>query len=76
MSSERLYARHVLPRGIARGLLETVQGDLTGAWRSFAIAFGLYLAAIGFLVGRSTTYFRPRPTLGELPAPDREGLIT
>lgn len=49
-SVERRYARQVLPRGIARGLRETVGGDISGGARSFAIASGLSFAAAGFIV--------------------------
>ena len=51
-SAERLYARRVLPLGVARGLRDTVRGDLSGGMRSIAIAAGLGSAATGFAAGR------------------------
>ena len=59
-SAERRHARQVLPRGVARGLREAVHGDIAGVSRSLAIAFGLLLAMVGFVVGRSGTLLRPR----------------
>jgi glucosyl-dolichyl phosphate glucuronosyltransferase len=49
--SERHYTRHVLPRGIVRGLAETVRGDVSGVLRSAAIAAGFLVAAAGFALG-------------------------
>lgn len=50
-ASERHYTRHVLPRGIVRGLVDTVRGDVGGVLRSAAIAAGFSVAAAGFAVG-------------------------
>jgi glycosyltransferase involved in cell wall biosynthesis len=50
-STERHYARHVLPRGVVRGLRETVRGDISGVLRSAAIAAGLGVATAGFAIG-------------------------
>jgi glycosyltransferase involved in cell wall biosynthesis len=50
-STERHYVRHVLARGIARGVLDAVRGDGAGALRSAAIAAGFGLATVGFAVG-------------------------
>jgi glycosyltransferase involved in cell wall biosynthesis len=75
-SAERRYARQVLSTGIARGLREAVHGDVAGVSRSLAIAFGLLLAMVGFVVGRSATLLRPRRAFGELSGPDSERLIT
>ena len=68
-SAERRYARQVLPRGVARGLREAVHGDIAGVSRSLAIAFGLLLAMVGFVVGRSATLLRPRRAFGESSGP-------
>ena len=68
-SAERRYARQVLPRGVARGLREAVRGDIVGVSRSLAIAFGLLLAMVGFVVGRSATLLRPRRAFGESSGP-------
>ncbi len=56
-SAERHYTRHVLPGGMARGLRETVRGDVSGGLRSLAIAAGFLLAAVGFLMGRTAGIF-------------------
>jgi cellulose synthase/poly-beta-1,6-N-acetylglucosamine synthase-like glycosyltransferase len=50
-STERRYARNVLPQGIARGLAEAARGDWTGALRSAAIVAGFGTAAAGYLTG-------------------------
>jgi polysaccharide pyruvyl transferase WcaK-like protein/GT2 family glycosyltransferase len=52
-SAERLYTRRVLPRGIARGLRDTVRGDPSGGLRSIAITAGFGFAAAGFAAGRA-----------------------
>ena len=51
-SAERLYTRRVLPAGVARGLRDTVRGDVWGGLRSAAIAAGLSSATAGFAAGR------------------------
>ena len=52
-SAERLYTRRVLPRGVARGLRDTVRGDLSGGLRSIAITAGFGSAVAGFAAGRA-----------------------
>jgi colanic acid/amylovoran biosynthesis protein len=52
MSAERLYTRRVLPAGVARGLRETVRGEVSGGLRSGAIIAGLSAAMAGFAAGR------------------------
>jgi colanic acid/amylovoran biosynthesis protein len=42
----------VLPRGVVRGLRDTVQGDLSGGLRSIAITAGFASATTGFAVRR------------------------
>ena len=51
-SAERLYTRRVLPAGVARGLRETVRGEVPGGLRSGAIVAGLSAAMAGFAAGR------------------------
>jgi colanic acid/amylovoran biosynthesis protein len=51
-SAERLYTRRVLPAGVARGLRDTVRGDIPGGLRSAAIVAGLSSAMAGFAAGR------------------------
>ncbi len=50
--SERHYARHVVPAGLATGLADVLRGRLAGAARSAAIMAGLGCAAAGYLAGR------------------------
>jgi len=52
-STERDYARRVLPRAIRRGLREAAVGDVSGGMRSAAIAFGFCITVIGFVAGRT-----------------------
>jgi len=56
-SAERHYTWHVLPRGMVRGLRETVRGDVSGGLRSLVIAAGFSLTAVGFLTGRAAGIF-------------------
>ncbi len=51
LSTERHYASRVLPRGIWKGLRDSVAGDLWGAVRSAAIVLGLAATAAGYCVG-------------------------
>jgi polysaccharide pyruvyl transferase WcaK-like protein len=57
-STERLYTRRVLPRGVARGLRDTVRGDVSGGLRSIAITAGLSAAMAGFAASRVTGMVR------------------
>jgi glycosyltransferase involved in cell wall biosynthesis len=63
-STERHYARRVLPGGILRGLWETVRGDVSGMLRSAAIAAGFGMAATGFAVGMLATAISSSGTTG------------
>jgi polysaccharide pyruvyl transferase WcaK-like protein len=69
-SAEWSYTRRVLPRGMARGLGDTVRGDVSGALRSLAIAAGFSAAAAGFLAGQVAGIVRrpPRPPRPPRPA--------
>ncbi len=51
LSSERRYVSVVLPRGVARGLLDLLRGDLSGPLRAGAIAIGVLTSGLGFLIG-------------------------
>jgi glycosyltransferase involved in cell wall biosynthesis len=52
LSSERSYVAKVLPRGVMRGLGETLRGrGWAGAARALAIVAGLGATAIGYAVG-------------------------
>ncbi len=50
-SAERRYASHVLPAAMARGLRDTLRGDVSGLLRSTAIAAGFAAAVVGFTIG-------------------------
>ena len=52
LASERSYTIRTLPRGVARGLAETVRGDIGGLTRAGAIVAGLGITAAGYLVGK------------------------
>ena len=67
-SAERLYTRRVLPRGMARGLRDSLRGDLSGGLRSIAIAAGFCFAAAGFVAGRAAGITR-RPDVPGTRAP-------
>ena len=51
LSSERRYTASVLPRGVARGMAETLHGDGTGLGRAGAIVAGLATVTAGYGVG-------------------------
>ena len=51
LSSERRYTTRTLPRGVARGLADTLRGDSTGLGRAGAIVAGLATATAGYVVG-------------------------
>ena len=68
ISTERQYARYVLPYGIVRGLRETARGDASGAARSFAIIAGASFAVAGFLANRAVGYVVTRHGAGRLGA--------
>ena len=67
-STERKYARYVLPHGIVRGLGETARGDASGMARSFAIIAGTSIAIVGFLADRAVGYVVSRYGAGRLGA--------
>jgi glucosyl-dolichyl phosphate glucuronosyltransferase len=57
LASERTYTMRVLPRGMARGVVEAVaHGDLAGLGRSVMIATGLAVTTAGYLVGAASRY--------------------
>jgi polysaccharide pyruvyl transferase WcaK-like protein len=67
-SAERLYTRRVLPRGMARGLRDSLRGDMSGGLRSIVIAAGFCFAAAGFVAGRGAGITR-RPDVPRARAP-------
>jgi cellulose synthase/poly-beta-1,6-N-acetylglucosamine synthase-like glycosyltransferase len=48
-SAERNYALRILPAGIARGLADTLRGDVSGLGRSGAIAAAFTVTVAGYL---------------------------
>jgi glycosyltransferase involved in cell wall biosynthesis len=55
--SERTHTLRTLPRGVARGLADTVlRGDLAGFARACAIVVGLAIAMLGYLTGLLLTW--------------------
>ena len=52
LASERSYVAHTLPRGVGKGLADALlRGDPAGLARAGAIAGGLALTALGYLIG-------------------------
>jgi hypothetical protein len=52
LQSERTYVSRALPRGVVRGVADTMRGDATGLGRAAAIVAGLALTCAGYLVGK------------------------
>jgi hypothetical protein len=52
LSSERGYATRVLPRGVARGIADSLRGDLGGLGRAGAIIVGLSVTVAGYAAAR------------------------
>ena len=71
LATERAYALRTLPRGVLRGLADTLTGrDLAGALRAAAIGLGLAFTGLGYVTGRvSQVLGRQRwaPTAGNNP---------
>jgi len=64
LSSERRYTTRTLPRGVARGLADLLQGDPSGLGRAGAIVSGLTATVAGYAVGRANRRTRPLPPAG------------
>jgi len=63
LSSERQYTLQTLPRGLLRGLLDTLKLDFAGMLRAGAIVLGLSTTGVGYLLGRlarKRTLMRPQ----------------
>jgi GT2 family glycosyltransferase len=61
LASERSYTFRTLPRGVMRGLADTVRHrDLTGILRGGAIVAGLAITTFGYVVGNVTQRFASR----------------
>jgi GT2 family glycosyltransferase len=52
-ASERSYVARVLPRGVIRGLHETLRGRLSGFARAVAIIVGLLTTTTGYACGKA-----------------------
>lgn len=55
LASEKTYAFKTLPRGILRGLGDSLSGDLAGLTRSAMIIIGLGVTTLAYLIGRFQT---------------------
>jgi glycosyltransferase involved in cell wall biosynthesis len=53
LSTERGYATRVLPRGVAKGIADSLHGNLSGLGRAGAIMAGLFVTAAGYAVARA-----------------------
>lgn len=53
LSSERGYATRVLPMGVAKGIADSLHGDLGGLGRAGAIVVGLSVTVAGYIAGRT-----------------------
>ncbi len=71
LASERHYTLHTLPKGVIRGLGETItKRDISGLARSMAILIGLAATTAGYLRGRSLNRDQSFKTLPEnVPSP-------
>jgi GT2 family glycosyltransferase len=59
LSSEREYTLRTLPRGIFKGIKDSIlEGNLTGLLKGSVIIAGLMITSLGYLFGRLTT--RPK----------------
>jgi glycosyltransferase involved in cell wall biosynthesis len=59
LATERSYVARTLTRGIVRGALDSLGGDLWGLGRAGAIMVGGVITAIGYLRGRLAVAFAP-----------------
>lgn len=51
LASERAYTLRTLPKGVARGLVDSLRGDFSGVGRALAIVAGLAITTAGYLSG-------------------------
>lgn len=52
LATERTYVARTLPRGVVRGLRDTLRGDRQGIVRAGAIVSGLVITTIGYVTAR------------------------
>jgi GT2 family glycosyltransferase len=65
LASERSYTLHVLPLGVVQGLTDVLRGDLAGLGRAAAIAAGLAITTIGYIMGLTVNRFQPMASSGQ-----------
>jgi glucosyl-dolichyl phosphate glucuronosyltransferase len=53
LSAERGYATRVLPKGVAKGIADSLRGDLGGLGRAGAIVVGLSVTVAGYAAARA-----------------------
>lgn len=63
LSAERAYVSRTLPRGVLRGLADTVRGDWSGLARSWAIVSALAVTGANYAAG--AVHQRLRPVSGD-----------
>lgn len=64
LSAERTHVLKELPKGVIKGIVDTVKGDSSGLQRSFAIVLGLVCAGAGYLKAMTSM-----PKLTPVPQP-------
>ncbi len=68
LSSEWHYTLQTLPTGLLNGIRTTMRtADMRGVGQAFAIAAGLALTTIGYLIGRLSTWQSPPPMATQSP---------
>ncbi|MCW2951225.1 MAG: glycosyl transferase family 2 [Conexibacter sp.] len=70
LRSERAYTLRTLPRGVLRGLVDSLRGDASGLTRSATIVAGLGLTTLGYLVGGLAIALARYPPADPLPELD------
>jgi GT2 family glycosyltransferase len=55
LETERRYVSRVLPAGMLRGVTDVARGDVTGLARSSAIALGVLVTTVGYVLGLLVT---------------------
>ncbi len=70
LAAERSYTLRTLPRGVWKGIMDTLRGDITGCQRAGAIIAGLFITTTGYVVG---TISQRIASGKKAPAPGEEG---
>jgi hypothetical protein len=53
LSAERGYTTRTLPKGVLKGIADSLRGDLAGLGRAGAIVAGLFVTVAGYAAGRA-----------------------